>query len=69
MDGLGEGRVIPECLLAQREGGGHVAGAQGCRGLRRGRADVGTVAAWVASDQARTMTAADVNIFCGAIMD
>jgi 3-oxoacyl-[acyl-carrier protein] reductase len=32
-------------------------------------ADVGNVAAWVASDQARTMTAADVNISCGAIMD
>ena len=32
-------------------------------------ADVGNVAAWVASDQARTITAADVNISCGAIMD
>jgi len=32
-------------------------------------ADVGNVAAFVASDQARTMTAADVNISCGAIMD
>src|SRR2546430_2341854 len=32
-------------------------------------ADVGTVAAFVASDHARTMTAADVNISCGAIMD
>jgi NAD(P)-dependent dehydrogenase (short-subunit alcohol dehydrogenase family) len=31
--------------------------------------DVGTVAAFVASDRARTMTAADVNISCGAIMD
>jgi 3-oxoacyl-[acyl-carrier protein] reductase len=32
-------------------------------------ADVGNVAAWVASDQARTITAADVNISCGAIVD
>ncbi|HEX2033713.1 MAG TPA: SDR family oxidoreductase [Chloroflexota bacterium] len=32
-------------------------------------ADVGNVAAWVASDQARTITATDVNISCGAIMD
>ena len=31
--------------------------------------DVGNVAAFVASDRARTMTAADVNISCGAIMD
>ncbi len=32
-------------------------------------ADVGNVAAFVASDQARTMTATDVNISCGAIVD
>ena len=32
-------------------------------------ADVGTVAAFVASDQARAMTAATVNISCGALMD
>jgi NAD(P)-dependent dehydrogenase (short-subunit alcohol dehydrogenase family) len=32
-------------------------------------ADVGNVAAFVASDLARTMTAADVNISCGSIMD
>jgi NAD(P)-dependent dehydrogenase (short-subunit alcohol dehydrogenase family) len=32
-------------------------------------ADVGNVAAFVTSDQARTMTATDVNISCGAIMD
>src|SRR5438105_6175853 len=31
--------------------------------------DVGTVAAFVASDQARTITAADVNISAGAIVD
>ncbi|GAA0459751.1 SDR family oxidoreductase [Streptomyces sp. NPDC046215] len=32
-------------------------------------ADVGDVAAFVASDRARTMTGATVNISCGAIMD
>ena len=32
-------------------------------------ADVGNVAAFVASDQARTMTATEVNISCGALMD
>lgn len=32
-------------------------------------ADVGNVAAFVASDQARTLTASDVNISCGAIID
>lgn len=32
-------------------------------------ADVGNVAAFVASDYARTMTATDVNISCGAIID
>lgn len=31
--------------------------------------DVGNVAAFVASDQARTMTATEVNISCGALMD
>ena len=32
-------------------------------------ADVGNVAAFVASDLARTLTATDVNISCGAIVD
>jgi 3-oxoacyl-[acyl-carrier protein] reductase len=32
-------------------------------------ADVGNVAAFVASDQARTMTSTEVNISCGAIVD
>jgi 3-oxoacyl-[acyl-carrier protein] reductase len=32
-------------------------------------ADVGNVAAFVASDRAGTITAADINISCGAIMD
>lgn len=32
-------------------------------------ADVGDVAAFVASDRARTLTATDANISCGAIVD
>ncbi len=32
-------------------------------------ADVGNVAAFVASDLARTVTATEVNISCGAIID
>ncbi|WP_370943619.1 hypothetical protein AB5J62_31485 [Amycolatopsis sp. cg5] len=32
-------------------------------------ADVGNVASFVASDQARTMTSSTVNISCGAIVD
>ncbi len=32
-------------------------------------ADVGNVAAFVASDQARTITATDINISCGALID
>jgi 3-oxoacyl-[acyl-carrier protein] reductase len=32
-------------------------------------ADVGSVAAFVASDQARTLTGTEVNISCGALMD
>jgi enoyl-[acyl-carrier-protein] reductase (NADH) len=32
-------------------------------------ADVGNVAAFVASDLARTMTSTEVNISCGAIVD
>ena len=31
--------------------------------------DVGKVTAWVASDQARTITATEINISCGAIID
>jgi 3-oxoacyl-[acyl-carrier protein] reductase len=32
-------------------------------------ADVGNVAAFVASERARTMTAATVNLSCGALID
>jgi 3-oxoacyl-[acyl-carrier protein] reductase len=31
--------------------------------------DVGNVASFVASDRARTLTATEVNISCGAMMD
>ena len=31
--------------------------------------DVGNVAAFIASDKARTMTSTDINISCGAIVD
>jgi 3-oxoacyl-[acyl-carrier protein] reductase len=31
--------------------------------------DVGNAAAWVTSDQARTLMATQVNIACGAIID
>ena len=48
-----------------------VAGIQKATLLNRAAtlADVGNVAVFVASDQARTMTATVVNISCGAIMD
>ncbi|MGH2353485.1 MAG: SDR family NAD(P)-dependent oxidoreductase [Chloroflexota bacterium] len=48
-----------------------VAGLQEATVLQRTAtlADVGNVAAFVASDQARTMTATEVNISCGAIVD
>src|SRR3989440_1892364 len=48
-----------------------IAGIQQAALLKRTAtlADVGNVAAFVASDRARTMTAATVNISCGAIMD
>ena len=44
---------------------------EGATLLRRAAtlADVGNVAAFVASDAARTMTATDINISCGSIMD
>jgi hypothetical protein len=32
-------------------------------------ADVGNVAAFAASDQARTITSTEINISCGAIVD
>ena len=62
-------------------GGGSIGGAagrafarEGARVFLAGRTrvrleDVGNVAAFVASDKARTMTAATVNISCGALVD
>jgi NAD(P)-dependent dehydrogenase (short-subunit alcohol dehydrogenase family) len=48
-----------------------VAGIEGSTLLGRAAtlADVGDVAAFVASDRARTMTAATVNVSCGALVD
>jgi 3-oxoacyl-[acyl-carrier protein] reductase len=63
---------VPETLPDNEPGRDEIiAGIQKAALLNRTAtlADVGNVAAWVASDQARTITAADVNISCGAIMD
>lgn len=63
---------VPETLPSDFPGrDGIIAGIQQSALLKRTAtlADVGNVAAFVASDLARTMTAADVNISCGAIMD
>ncbi len=59
---------IPDTFAGKNE---IVAGIQKATLLNRAAtlADVGNVAAFVASDQARTMTASEVNISCGAIMD
>jgi 3-oxoacyl-[acyl-carrier protein] reductase len=48
-----------------------VAGIEGATLLQRAAtlADVGNVAAFVASDTARTITASDVNISCGALLE
>jgi 3-oxoacyl-[acyl-carrier protein] reductase len=48
-----------------------VASLEGMTMLGRGALleDVGNVAAFVASDKARTMTAATANISCGALID
>ena len=63
---------VPESLSDNFAGKNEIAvGIQKATMLNRAAtlADVGNVAAFVASDQARTMTATDVNISCGAIMD
>ncbi len=63
---------VPESIPAAFAGRDEIiAGIQRATLLNRTAtlADVGNVAAFVASDQARTMTAATVNISCGAIMD
>jgi 3-oxoacyl-[acyl-carrier protein] reductase len=63
---------IPETLPDAVEGREEItAGIEGATLLRRAAtlADVGDVAVFVASDRARTMTAATVNLSCGALMD
>jgi 3-oxoacyl-[acyl-carrier protein] reductase len=63
---------VPESLPDAFAGKNEIAaGIQQATLLNRAAtlADVGNVAAFVASDQARTLTATDVNISCGALMD
>jgi 3-oxoacyl-[acyl-carrier protein] reductase len=63
---------IPETLPADMAGRDEIIhGIEQATLLRRAAtlADVGTVAAFVASDAARTMTATDINISCGSLMD
>lgn len=63
---------VPETLPAGSPGRAHiVAGIEQAALLKRAAtlADVGNVAAFAASDQANTITAADINISCGAIVD
>jgi 3-oxoacyl-[acyl-carrier protein] reductase len=63
---------VPESLPDTETGRAEIiAGIEQATLLKRTAtlADVGNVAAFVASDQARTMTATEVNISCGAIMD
>lgn len=60
--------AIPDTITGREE---IIAGLERSTLLNRAAtlADVGNVAAFVASDQARTMTATEVNISCGAIVD
>jgi NAD(P)-dependent dehydrogenase (short-subunit alcohol dehydrogenase family) len=63
---------IPETMPAEFERGEEIAaGLVEMTMLKRaaGLGDVGEVAAFVASDRARTMTAATVNVSCGALID
>ncbi|WP_326568717.1 SDR family oxidoreductase [Amycolatopsis rhabdoformis] len=63
---------VPESLPADFAGVGELE-AELAGATMLGRAatlqDVGSVAAFVASDRARTMTAATVNVSCGALVD
>ena len=63
---------VPETIPAGVEGREEIA-ASIEKSSMLGRAatleDVGNVAAFVASDRARTMTAATANISCGALID
>ena len=63
---------IPESLpedMAGREAIVNAVAANSLLGRAATRADVAAVAAFVASDRAVTMTAATVNLSCGAIVD
>lgn len=64
---------VPETIPEGVEGREEIVGRHIVGPTVLGRAatleDVGSVAAFVASDQARTMTAATVNISCGALID
>jgi 3-oxoacyl-[acyl-carrier protein] reductase len=63
---------VPESIPDTFAGKGEIAaGIQRATLLNRAATldDVGNVAAFVASDRARTMTATEVNISCGALMD
>ena len=60
--------MIPEDFAGREEIAAGIAGLTmlGCAATLE---DVGNVAAFVASDRARTMTAATANISCGALID
>ena len=63
---------IPETLPAEMEGRDEIIHSIEAATLLRRAAtltDVGNVAAFVASDAARTMTATDINISCGSLVD
>src|SRR3954467_6172961 len=63
---------IPETLPAEFEGREEIEeniAGKTMLGRAATLADVGAVAAFVASDRARTMTASTVNISCGALVD
>lgn len=60
--------TLPQDFAARREIEENIA-AKTMLGRTATLADVGAVAAFVASDRARTMTASTVNISCGALVD
>jgi len=63
---------VPESIPTDLAGGAEIAAglaASTLLGRTATLADVGNVAAFVASDRARTMTAATVNVSCGALVD
>ena len=63
---------VPESIPADMAGAAEITAgltASTLLGRTATLADVGNVAAFVASDRARTMTAATVNVSCGALVD